>query len=313
MPMAVRSMVSLAMLVLLGLCLGSAAGLTCEALTTQYETDACQGNDATELSSIPGCGYSFALPACSIAEPQSPRDLTDGAAGQKVPKAATLNDEQAQALPLANVHFHLGAEHKSGEYSSDADSIAYDAAHSGRRLAANPRPGFMCSSPGELTSEQTASYSFQHCQNVEVGKSYEVHYVHSSAGTGVMGDGLGGAANGRGILNPMIVVEAQVFEIVNDGPTINNMLHGWTVVGHENSVMYPGSTTGPSHNNEFCSPYAITWHVDKTCHRVSPASFDNLCQQMRGYNFVADVAPHGSRKLVSPQFVCEPEFVQPLA
>ena len=49
-----------------------------------------------------------------------------------------------------------------------------------------------------------------------------------------------GAANGRGLLNPMVVVQGQIFQIVQGGPTVNDMLHGWTVVGHENSVMYPG-------------------------------------------------------------------------
>ena len=29
------------------------------------------------------------------------------------PKAATLTDDQANFLPLVNVHFHLGAEHKT--------------------------------------------------------------------------------------------------------------------------------------------------------------------------------------------------------
>ena len=166
---------------------------------------------------------------------------------------------------------------------------------------------------------------------MQVGKSYEIHYVHSSAGmdndatvpwhmlggkvcffgavfstlqsfqddvnADLLADGLGGerrmlisavtssgsrllhsgfavfrahagAANGRGLLNPMIVVQGQIFQIVNGAATVDDMLHGWTVVGHDNSVMYPGSTTGQSHDNEVCSPYSITWHVDKDCHQV---------------------------------------------
>jgi len=273
------------------------------------------------------CPYNFNKPACADGEPQSPRDLTAGATGMLTPKAATLNDDQAEFLPLVNVHFHLGAEHKSEEYSDDADSVAYDAEHSGhghRRLAESPRPGFMCSNAG-LTAEELAPYTFTSCKGaVEVGKSYEVHYVHSSAGyasedlagAGVDGieDGLGGAANGRGMLNPMIVVEGQVFQIVNGGEDVSDMLHGWTVVGHTNSVMYAGSTTGPSHNNEVCSPYAITWHVDKACHKVSPESFDKLCKQMKDqYNLEDDLYPHGSRKLVDAQFVVKAEYVKPLA
>ena len=59
-----------------------------------------------------------------------------------------------------------------------------------------------------------------------------------------LADGLGSAANGRGLLNPMIVVQAQIFQIVNGAATVDDMLHGWTVVGHTDSVTYSGSTTG---------------------------------------------------------------------
>lgn len=240
-----------------------------------------------------------------------------------VPKAAVLTEAQANALPLVNVHFHLGAEHKSDAYSDSTDADAYDAAAAGgRRLGTNVRPGFMCSTADlDLTA-----YTFQYCKGqVEVGKSYEIHYVHSSAGYTAadvagnpdvdgMDDGLGGAANGRGLLNPMVVVQGQVFQIAHDGAEVNDMLHGWTVVGHTDSVMYSGSTTGPSHNNEVCSPYVITWHVDKACHKVTPASFDNLCKQMNEmYALEADLYPHGSRVLVSPKWVVKNDYVNPLA
>ncbi|CAE7549263.1 unnamed protein product [Symbiodinium sp. CCMP2592] len=301
-----------------GLALGLAAwsvgvdAVTCGELKTFYKNEQCCGQPTQEVSApVPGtaaCPYSFAKPACSTAEPQTPRDLTAGAVGSMTPKAATLTDDQANFLPLVNVHFHLGAEHKTEAYSDDTDSIAYDAASSGRRLAGNVRPGFMCSK-SSLNANQLAAYNFTYCKgDVQVGKSYEIHYVHSSAGmdnnatddmnADLLADGLGGAANGRGLLNPMIVVQGQIFQIVNGAATVDDMLHGWTVVGHDNSVMYPGSTTGQSHDNEVCSPYSITWHVDKDCHQVSPESFDNLCKQMsEAYGMYADLYPHGSRKL----------------
>ncbi|CAE7549300.1 unnamed protein product [Symbiodinium sp. CCMP2592] len=311
-----------------GLALGLAAwsmgvdAVTCGELKTFYKNEQCCGQPTQEVSApVPGtaaCPYSFAKPACSTAEPQTPRDLTAGAVGSMTPKAATLTDDQANFLPLVNVHFHLGAEHKTEAYSDDTDSIAYDAASSGRRLAGNVRPGFMCSK-SSLNANQLAPYNFTYCKgDVQVGKSYEIHYVHSSAGmdnnatddmnADLLADGLGGAANGRGLLNPMIVVQGQIFQIVNGAATVDDMLHGWTVVGHDNSVMYPGSTTGQSHDNEVCSPYSITWHVDKDCHQVSPESFDNLCKQMsEAYGMYADLYPHGSRKLVSSQYVVKSE------
>jgi len=278
------------------------------------------------------CPYNFTKPACAIAEPQTPRDLsTPGgmlAEGKKTPKAATLTEAQADFLPLANVHFHLGAEHRSNAYYNDTDSRAYDALNPSLLQrgsgAGEVRPGFMCETAC-LSESQMAPYTFRHCKgDVQVGKSYEVHYVHSSAGysaedlNGVdidgIDDGLGGAANGRGMLNPMIVVQGQVFQIVNGADNVTDLLHGWTVVGHENSVMYSGSTTGTSHNNEVCSPYVITWHVDTACHRVSPEAFDNLCRQMdEKYKLVEDLYPHGSRILVDPEWVVKAEYVLPLA
>ena len=38
-----------------------------------------------------------------------------------------------------------------------------------------------------------------------------------------------------------MVVQGQVFQIVNGGPVVEDLLNGWTVVGHANTVMYLGS------------------------------------------------------------------------
>jgi len=311
-----------------------ADSMTCQDIKTHYQEEECCGKPDKMLSTVPGagsCPYNFNKPACANAEVQAPRDLSDGAVGDKTPKAATLNIEQTEFLPLSNVHFHYGAEHKSDHYSDGSLADTYDEAHSSerrlgaRRLAGDVRPGFMCSNDGLSEDVDLAPYEFEHCKGqVYVGKSYEVHYVHSSAGytdeqktdLGVDGidDGLGGAANGRGLLNPMITVEAQVFHIVQGADSFEDMLHGWTVVGHNNSVMYPGSTTGPSHTNEICSPYSITWHVDKDCHQVSPESFDKLCEQMMtAYGLEGDTYPHGSRILVDRKWVVHGDYVLPLA
>lgn len=311
----------------------------CSDLKAFYKSESCCGNPDQDLSPLPpspaptpcpACPYNFNKPACEDAEPQAPRDLSTGATGSRIPKAATLNAAQAEMLPLTNVHYHLGAEHKSDAYFDTTDTEAYDGTNSGRRLSADPRPGFMCSNDG-LTAEQLAPYTFVHCtgDTVQVGKSYEVHYVHSSAGTGhdegvpddadldqidLMADGLGQAANGRGMLNPMVVVQGQVYHIVQGAPPVDDLLHGWSVVAHNNSVMYPGSTTGPSHTNSVCSPYAITWHVDLDCHRVPPESWDKLCQDKSTlYGLVGDLAPHGSREILDPRWVVPTEYVVPLS
>jgi len=328
---AARALSALALFTFLGSFLPKAAAVTCGELNAFYKSEGCCGAPTQEVSgAIPGtpaCPYNFDLPECSDAEPQTPRDLTDGAEGLLKPKAATLTVAQAEHLPLVNVHFHLGAEHKSESYSDDTASQIYDNQITSRRLAAggdNVRPGFMCDK-SDLDSMQLKPYVFQHCKGqVAVGLSYEAHYVHSSAGVDVdpndgfnkdfLMDGLGGAANGRGLRNPMIVVQAQVYQIVQGAAAVDDLLHGWTVLGHANAVMYPGSTTGTSVDNQFCSPYTVTWHVDKECHRVSPESFDNMCRQMmETYNMTADLAPQGSRKLVDAAYVVNSTYVLPLS
>ena len=46
---------------------------------------------------------------------------------------------------------------------NSSETEAFDAAVSGRRLAENPRPGFMCATEN-LTANQMAPYTFQHCK-----------------------------------------------------------------------------------------------------------------------------------------------------
>lgn len=154
--------------------------------------------------------------------------------------------------------------------------------------------------------------------------------MHSSAGEDadpdddvnqdVLSDGLGAAANGRGQLNPMIVVQGRVFTIENGDPaevdSINftELLNGLTGLNATGKVMYPGSTTGQSFDNEICSPYIITWHVDLSCNVISAETFDNLCKEMKEvYNKSSDLKAKGSRKLVAREYVVNSTYVVPLA
>lgn len=325
---------------------------TCGEVKTFYRDNKCCGQPAQAVTIAAACAYNFTKPLCEIAEAQAPRDLSTGATGAKTPKAATLNVAQSKMLPLANVHYHLGAEHKSDAYSLDADGKAWDTkqATAGsqhrrlqeeeieeddldinmnrrneRRLSADPRPGFMCDQ-SKLTAQENATYTFKYCTGVQIGKTYEIHYVHSSAATHMpadaatgaidsMNDGLGGAANGRNQLNPMVVVQGLVVQVTANGPKVADMLHNWDgfATGRD-AVMYPGSTTGPSHNNKICSPYAITWHVDKRCNKVHAESLDNLCKVMKEqHKMTGDLAPHGSRILLESKWVVDAKYVQALA
>ena len=271
------------------------------------------------------CPYNFTKPSCKDAEPQTPRDLSTDengklAEGFKTPKAAVLTPDQAEFLPLVNIHFHLGAEHKSNSYNNGTHSEAYD--EGSKEFSV--RPGWMCPISG-LDQTQLEPYNFTSClgPDVLVGKSYEIHYVHSTAGVDAntsddrnsddLSDGLGGAANGRNQLNPMIVVEGLIVQIVQGAQDID-LFTAWdsASVDHNKSVIYSGSTTGTSHDNSKCSPYIITWHVNKECIQVSPQSFDNLCQVLRDkYNKAIDIKAQGSRILVDPDYVVNSTYVYP--
>ncbi len=180
------------------------------------------------------CPYNFTPPRCEEAEPQAPRDLTTGAQGERRARSPALAAAQAWELQMTNLHYHLGAEHKSDEYNDGTASEAYDHEH---HEAADGhedlRPGWMCPITDEVTPAQLKPYEFKHCGTEhgvpEVGKSYELHFVHSSAGGApievsdtdwradplreTFTDGLGSAANGRGLLNPMVVVMAMVVQV----------------------------------------------------------------------------------------------------
>merc|ERR1711879_39158 len=245
---------------------------------------------------------------------QAPRDVSEGSEGKKAAAFEPLNQAQRAKLVQTNVHFHLGAEHYSqGQYDQKSND---------RRLATDGdvAAGYMC----DTTGYNTDAYEFQYCKNVKVGETYEIHYPYSSAGAVAaaldddvtsLSDGLGSAANGRSLLNPFLVVQGQVFFIVNDDNYYyDDMVHGWqTGLAAEDSVMYAGSTTGPSHTNEVCSPYAVSWHVDRKCHPVSAKAFDKMCQDMKTeYDMYADTYPHGSRILLDKAFVVPWSEVQTL-
>lgn len=311
---------------------GEAVDPSTHSVTVNGEAD-----DPNKHSAAPECPYAFEKPSCETAGVQAPRDVSDGAEGLKSGSFAPLNNKQRQKLGQTNVHFHYGAEHYSeGQYMNfetsqnrlhTADKIGKDHVglaqerqrrHTKRSGLHEPLAyegggagGWMCNASHHSLDE----YVFQYCRDVEVGKTYEIHYVFSGAGNGAdinehasLTDGLGQAANGRNLLNPHVTVQAQVFFIVNGGeydPTFDDMVHGWQkTLASDDSVMYAGSTTGTSHDNNVCSPYSVSWHVDRKCHAVAAASFDKMCKDMKEkYGLNHDLEPHGSRTLVDKKYV----------
>lgn len=251
-------------------------------------------------------------PDCETALEQSPAEVTSGAVGLRDPTGTVIEDYAAAGMCLVNIHWHLGAEHMSeGQYDIPGkeflDNVFQGAsADHNRRLLASEgdiQAGWMCEGYDPEDPMYATEYDWQYCEGMNVGLTYEVHWPHSSAGhCGHITDGLGGVFC-MSHTPEFIGVQGQVFQIVNDDAyDVDDLSKG--MLPSENIAKYTGSTTGPSHNNLVCSPYApISWHVDRDCHKVSAKSFDAMCKVMKEQGMKYDLAPHGSRELVDPEWV----------
>jgi len=229
-----------------------------------------------------------------------------------------------------NVHWHLGTEHYSkGEYDENGKGPAHAVQpdpfgqQSSRRLAAaqTARLGFRCHLYDSKDPRfGNTSYKWQHCHDMYVGETYEVHWPHSAAGAcGTIHqyqtpfyDGVFCKEN---IINldPLntwqkIGVQSQIYTIINDeNYYYPDLLRGMIIEGDygKDVAKYTGSTTGTSRNNNICSRYApITWQVDRKCHLISASSFDKLCADMKAQqdDMSADLHAHGSRILVLSKY-----------
>eukprot|EP00968_Pinguiococcus_pyrenoidosus_P003166 scaffold184_cov316-Pinguiococcus_pyrenoidosus.AAC.64 len=256
-----------------------------------------------------------------VAMEQAGANVTKGYNGDLETDAVPItNPYYQEGLCPVNVHWHLGAEHYSlGEY--DETGAGPSDVNERRRLAGETREGFQCTSYDGTNPIFTKPYNWQHCIEMEVGQTYEVHWPHSRAGKcGTLNqyqtpfyDGVFCEAEVVGAffdeLDPRttynsIGVQAQVFVIVNDERFYYpDLIRGMIVDGEHGMDMakYTGSTTGTSRNNEICSAYSpITWQVDRKCHLVSASSFDKMCADMKAQrdDMSDDLYAHGSRELV---------------
>ena len=188
---------------------------------------------------------------CENAGAQSATDVTKGAPGTRDPALAPIADYNDMGMCTVNVHWHIGAEHRSeGQYDENAafdhpNKDTYAGSH--RRLASadgGMRIGHMCTKGKELWEANDASvrnadgsvneYDWKYCKDMHVGLTYEFHWPHSSLGAcqtpwqyqyhfldGVLcgatqgGIDIATAANALTTKAHAIGVEGQVFTIVN--------------------------------------------------------------------------------------------------
>jgi len=228
-----------------------------------------------------------------------------------------------------NVHWHLGAEHRSqGEYDENGSGpglagVPFHRNPNARRVqyTSSERYGFACNHYNANDARFTTEYTWQHCIGMHVGETYEIHWPHSAIGAchtpwqyqvpfydGVFcgwTQGVSDAvqADAQNLANA-VGVQAQVFTIINDeNYYFPDLMRGAIVDGNfwRDVAAYTGSTTGTSRHNELCSQYApITWQVDRKCHLISASSFDKMCADMmqQSDNMAGDLYAHGSRTTV---------------
>lgn len=259
-----------------------ALGSTAFAGDTAVSDDTIAAQRAALAAATQGAGFG----------PQSPRDL------------ATLEGENTNdfrtapastAMNLCNIHFHEGAEHKGGQfttYAGNGDGKGYGS-------------GFVYD--GQLTDAELAPYEMKvgatdHGDLVP-GDTIEIHYVHTTAQV-TPGPTLGSCLS-EAIMNPQLRVEAQVYVLVNDDSaadfgelTAVGMVDGFhqalnipTDTGAP--ITYEGSTTGPSYN-EKGSPLQVSWSVRPDVKKVS---ISTVAKWLEGNAFDEDHA-HAVRNLV---------------
>jgi hypothetical protein len=113
-------------------------------------------------------------------------------------------DYSEHNMCVVNVHWHLGAEHKSdGQFDVEegqgpggyktGDLVSND--HHRRKMVSDyesgadfdgsvksERLGLQCHHYDATMDEYTKPYDWKYCKHMEVGQTYEVHWPHSAAG-----------------------------------------------------------------------------------------------------------------------------------
>jgi hypothetical protein len=276
----------------------------------------CDGQKPSALFPNKACFINDVIDAAE----QSGADVTVGFEGLLNTTAVPITTPYYQnGMCPVNVHWHLGAEHRSaGEYDEDGHGPNDEDGHR-RALAGSVRQGLQCHHYDAHDPKFTTEYEWKHCVGMHVGETYEVHWPHSKAGAcgtpnqyqtpfydGVFcsDTAVGLVLDGTIAVQDAVGVQGQVFTIVNDEDYYwPDLMRGMIVDGDFGAdiAAYTGSTTGTSRNNEVCSTYApITWQVDRKCHMVSASTFDKMCADMKAQrdDMSDDLHAHGSREVV---------------
>jgi len=271
-----------------------------------------------------------------VPSPQAGANVTKGYVGNMDVGDIKPNTKpffQSNMCPV-NVHWHLGTEHYSyGQFDEHGNGPHGNQDRpdwANRKLGDKEvRDGFRCHHYDEEDTKFTTPFDWKHCEGMEVGETYEVHWPHSAAGAcGTVNQYQTPFYDGVFCNLPMetfqtlqaqdisnaVGVHSQVFTIVNDEEYFYpDMMRGMIVdkdMGKDIHI-YTGSTTGTSRDNQMCSQYApVTWQVDRKCHMISASSFDKLCydMKMQRSDMSDDLHAHGSRELVHDDLAANNQY-----
>ena len=225
--------------------------------------------------------------------PQSPRDISVKTGSDMRLFALAPSYEH---MNLCNIHMHLNAEHKGGEFTTYAGNGNGKGMGTGYKY------------DGKLSQAELKPFDEPVCAgehgSLHSGDTVEVHYVHTSA-MAVPGVSLG-ACMTEAIKNPELRVEAQVFVLVNDPKALDfNKLAAVTMHDGYNQatnipnntgkpIEYAGSTTGPDYN-EVASPFQVSWGVRPKVAKVNIATMGQWCKA----NPFKESEAHAVRNLVT--------------
>lgn len=253
------------------------------------------------MSAIVVCaGVANADVPCSVAGPQTPRDITN-AIGMNAADFAWAPDYKK--MNLCNIHTHTNAENKGPDFTIE--------------VGGGEHGGYACNETSTLTKQQLqdplngkGAY-----KGVKPGDTIEVHWVYSSCDV-QPGKGLGACLTDT-CQNPKLRVESQVFLLANDKYALdfNDYLNSNTKQDEfyqaksipsdtGKPVVFRGSTTGPKYNQETCSPAQVTWSVRPQCAKLDIASLHAWAEKG---NVFGEVQSHGVRQLV-----IKPELLSPI-
>ena len=234
---------------------------------------ACGGADDGVSDDVIDAQYE-ALDAAYEADPfgpQAPRDITSTAGTNPI----TFEEAPPYTeMNLCNIHFHEGAEHLGGNYTTYAGNGDGEGFGSGYLY------------DGELSDEELAEFdgevgADEHGGDLQPGDTIEIHYVHSTDPISP-GPTLG-ACLASDDSSPQLRVEAQVFVLVNDPAAaslvdltlveeVGGLFQAVNIPNDTGTpVNYAGSTTGPSYN-ETGSPFMVSWSVRPDVMKVDISS-----------------------------------------